>query len=159
MTNNIDEIIKCIGTKDYQVIIEEKIKFLREMFVPVIIVQSSAIILEENIFEAGKIQWIKPTIDRPLKTPLKIMVDGINLSGIKFLAVFLHECGHVKDYDNPDIELKTIASEKSAWIHASKDFLSCNPQKADKEIFYFKMKKSLESYDITINRIEDILIL
>lgn len=154
----MDEILNQISNTKYHNLIKEKIKFLENEFkepIKVTLIKNNYASKIEDVLNGGKVVWKKPETEFP-KTPISIKIDALNLIEIDFLAVFLHECGHVSDYNNPNIQIKSKKSEISAWKHAIKDFNSINFSKEDRHKFIEFLGNSLTTYDINKKKIEEI---
>ena len=142
----IEEIKSYIVQEKYHNLVELKIKWLYSLGLPLIFVTSNKAIKVERIKPGGKVEW--DITQPPTKIPLRFYLNCKDFRGIKLLAIFLHECGHVADKDDSYIIPRTKESEISAWKHATRWFLEVLPSYEEKIIFNETVKESLASYGI-----------
>lgn len=154
--NNIRELQSLITNPLYHQLIADKVSWLHRIGVLRVFVSSPSVIESENISHGGKVQWDKSRLPER-KKPLRLFVDVLHFNEVNLLAIFLHECGHVNDKDDLTIKLETQESEISAWQYAIKEFLAARPPKEDIRIFKEVSRKSLLSYDVPIQSIEDLM--
>lgn len=155
--NNIREIKGYVNEHIFDNIIEKRVKFAKSFAGLSINFIGNYKLLEEEKFELkASIKW-KPNEEHP-KTPECIKIDSINLSGSIFLFAFLHECGHLQDYNEKSICLKTKKSEISAWKNAYNYFKKLIDSDSNLSIQFTEyVKKSLMTYNIPITGLENLL--
>ncbi|MDD5572010.1 MAG: hypothetical protein PHD97_12745 [Bacteroidales bacterium] len=147
-----------IGDSRFNEIIKLKISFIKSEFkdsVSIILIDSEYAAKMENVYKRAKIEWEIP--EKFPRIPKSIMIDIKNVTRIDFLFAFLHECGHLKDYNNINIKLKTKRSEISAWKHAYEDLkyiMSVNELNND---FFNAVQISLNSYKVHLKCLRELL--
>lgn len=135
----------------YEVLLMEKIDWIRSLGISIVPVSSRDAIFKEKIRLGGKVVWEK---DANPKKPLSLMLNVIDFEDTELMIILLHECGHIKDKDDDSIKLETPESEMSAWKHAIEDFKTLEPDKSEKSILINVMRRGLKSYEIQENDIE-----
>jgi len=150
----IAELKTRFGTNTYFDILTLKIDWLFSIGVSVIAVSNSALFDEENIRYGGKVVWDKTETG---KRPTTLMLNMVDYQDTEFIAIILHECGHIKDKDDATIRFATPESEISAWKHAIDDFKCVPTGRKDKEIFSAVLKRGLISYGVEESIIESLL--
>ena len=141
----------------FEALLIEKVDWIGSLGMSIIPVSGTDVIIQEKISLGGKVVWEK---DANPKKPLSLMLNVIDFEDTEFIIILLHECGHIKDKDDKNIELETIESEVSAWKHAIEDFKTLKPDNSEKSIFIDVMERGLRSYqvhDSEIKKLESIL--
>lgn len=149
------EILNIVDNEKYHNLIIQKIKFLRDdprFPIKIILIKNENQLKNEGIINGGKVVW-QDTHGKSFKIANEIKIDVFNLKNIEFLAVFLHECGHIQDSQNLEITFQSKESEISAWKHAYKSFNKHNPSNKDSQLFLKKMEQSLATYKIPIESV------
>jgi hypothetical protein len=155
---NRNEVLSLVADSKYHNIIEEKLDMLENGFrsqVELILSYNDDISRQEEIYCGGKVAWLYPR-KTFFKVPLRLMIDAKNLRDTEFVAVFLHECGHLADHKDLDIPFRSGISELSAWNHALMFFKSVEPTNEELDLFFHKAKSSLITYDIDVHSIVEI---
>ena len=155
----IKHIQFIIGDSNYNDLIKKQLEFLSNEFVNavhIILNDNEKLLIEEKIYKSGKIVWEKPETQFPRK-PQAIMIDVLNIKGLAFLFTFLHECGHLKDYNNLNIQIQTKKSEISAWKHAYEDIKTAINFSEIEDVFFNYAEKSLMTYKITLKNIRELI--
>lgn len=148
----IEELKSYIPQEKYHELVVTMVKWICSLELPLILVTSNKIIESEDIKPGGKVTWDPATPHN--KRPKRIYLNGNDFNGIRFLAIFLHECGHVEDKDDRNIIPKSNQSEISAWKHAKRWFLEVLPSNEEKIIFFETVKESLASYGIKTDALD-----
>lgn len=149
------EILNQVENNKYHKLLIEKIDLLENCFrfpVKIILIKNNYGIKQDGIKNGGKVVWQVPR-DQSFKIANELKIDAQNLKNIEFLAIFLHECGHIQDSENLEIIFNSKESEISAWKHAYKSFNKQNPSNEDSKLFLKKMEQSLTTYEIAIESV------
>lgn len=154
--NLVNELTSLIPKQVYTSLIECKVYWLHSIDISISLVSSKFAIKEEKINYGGKVVWDKEAVGE--EYPLKILINILNYKGIELLSIFLHECGHIMDRGDLNIELQSKESELSAWKHAISDFNKIsNKDEEDKAVFKNTAKRSLMSYKVSDSKIDKVL--
>ena len=150
----VQEMMSYIQEERCRRALSEKIAWLASVNVSLVLFANRALIDTEGIKYGGKVTWRKDGA----KEPVSITLNVADFDGLRLFIVFLHECGHVADAYNPEVERKTVGSEISAWKHAVLDFMTIVPLIYERKLFQDVINSALSSYSVGIGVINDVLI-
>ena len=155
----IREIKSLVALSEFDGIIDQIFDFIKTNFrdkLTVVVAITDESLIQEEVIERAKIEWELPESRLP-RIPRRVVIDGKNLKGLSFLFTLLHEFGHLEDYNNPDIKLKTKKSEISAWKNCYEK-LKTGPNFNDiSDSFFCSVKNSLETYGVNFTDGEELI--
>ena len=149
--NLLRELRTCFIKDKYEKFITQKVDWLGSLGINILLLSTRFAIEAEEVSYGGKVCWEK---DSNPKKPLSLMLNIVDFQDIEFIAILLHECGHIKDKDDSSIQLQTLESEISAWSHAIGDFERLDSDEIEREKFSAIMKKALTAYKVDESTIQ-----
>ncbi len=158
MAIKVEEVLSVISDEKFHPIIRENFNTLLSGYkfpVKIVLCETDFSVKQEGIYKGGKVEWILPR-GQFHKTPQCFKIDIKNLKDLEFVCIFLHECGHFKDYRNFHIPFQSEISELSAWNHALASLYGVINSDEEWAAVFQIAKVSLASYEVNLKTLDEL---